>query len=130
MDVDWYKSSPDYVIEKWDKYIGIAPTFTPRLSNRYLSWCDLWKFTEINVRDSKYQMSSIIEFIRFINTRGIFAWSLSELIDEFEKITGIDVCEIKTDRYNGLHDLIKIKVEEWKSKEINLREYKLLKILV
>ena len=126
MDVDWVYSSPDYILEKWDKYINQRPKLIYYYNNEKISkWIKNWSPSE----EELYRLRTILLFLYKINQRRFNNLKLSELLDEFEKTTGIYIEDVNKDNYDGLHELLKQQVDKWLNLKENKREYKLLQIL-
>lgn len=130
MDNSFLECNYEYIKEKWDKYILTEPVRDniKLRSNAFNEWIDKWKVNERQSIDIK----EILEFLCKLNERPLIgdnifraSWTLSELIELFEEITGLKINMISNYRYNGLHQLIKNRVEYWLDREVNRREYKL-----
>lgn len=123
MDGHYYEQSPDYILEKWDKYIGVTPTKkkdVPLIENYHKKWIskdDIW--------DLDFdKLDSVIGYLDSINKRSIHHWSVSDLIRIFEECIG-DVNEINDSPYDSLHALIKRQIVNWLNTTVNKRDYKL-----
>lgn len=122
MGVYWYDESPDYIVEKWDKYIGVNPTIrkeSPMIESYFQKWRkgDIW-----SVDFDK--LESILSFLIAINKRAISCFHVSDLIRIFEEYIG-DVDLINNKPYDNLHALIKKEVIKWLNTTENKRDYKL-----
>ena len=131
-DCDWRKQSPDYIKEKWNKYIGIdvkhnyfdKSYFTSDTSD----WLKTWKVTN----EDWIELKKVIRFIMTLSKKPIFKndrttleiWKLSEIIDIFENQIGT-VNSINQIPYNHTHALIQKEIEKWISITQNNREYNL-----
>ena len=131
-DCDWTMQSPDYLKEKWNKYIGIDVTnyefdksyFTNNMTN----WLKRW-----NVSNEDFsELKRVIRFITSLSEKPLLkagrynkdVWTLSEIIENFEN--QIDsVSEITQTPYNHTHALIKQEIEKWLDSIQNSREYNL-----
>lgn len=137
MDMKILDCDKNYLVEKWDKYIGLKPKsiityeyFTENKTYFHLvirRWFDRWD----KDGDSWVDVSPIINFINEINLLdpiGKFDKIMTpeDLINLFTKHIG-DVNEINKVEYNSLHQLIKTRVNRWKDKL--KREYNLTLIL-
>ena len=146
--------SPDYIIEKWNRYIGVVPikndkipSFSDIMENRHLYsetlklWIDTWKVKNWKVsiksadhNDESYHydnLKEILNFILIVNSKGFsndidyVNWIPSELIETFEKHIG-SVKGINDDKYQNLHEVIMRKIhDEWLSSDQVYRDYKL-----
>lgn len=124
---------PSYIVEKWDKYIGIKPKkleFILYGHNSYLvnEWRERW-----NVDDNNYnEIKGIIYFINKINEKHFFirrnysekVWITSDLITLFEELVG-PLEKINKNIYNHLHpNIVKI-MDKWKDDTTIGRDYQL-----
>jgi hypothetical protein len=140
MDMKVLDCDKDYLIEKWDKYIGVKPkevniTYEYFLENKTYfhlvirRWFEKWDKNG----ESWDELSPIINFINEINLLdppGKFNNMMTpeKLTTLFDKHIGY-LEEINKQEYNSLHSLINKQVVRWLNKpEIN-REYKLKLIL-
>jgi hypothetical protein len=135
-DINWEKESPDYIMEKWNKYIGTKTisnlfdleSLSPRSKAKTKHWIRIW-----NVSDSKFhEMKEIVYLINIINTKAILQpidnsniryWNLEELIDLFSKV--IDIEKVNKEFYNHQHTLVKREVVKWLNRTENKRAYNL-----
>lgn len=121
---------PSYIMEKWDKYIGIKPKNLEFMlygqdSHEVTKWRERW-----NVDDNNYnEIKGIIGFIIRINEKHFYYysekfWITSDLITLFEELVG-PVERINKDLYNHLHpSIIKI-IDAWKDDTAIGRDYQL-----
>ena len=125
-DCDWKMQSPDYLIEKWNKYIGIDVKHhdldRSYFTHNTINWLKTW-----NVSDEDWiELKRIIRFIISLSDKPILkyrdVWKPSELIENFENQIG-PVSEITQVPYNHIHALIKIQIDRWI--DDNIREYNL-----
>lgn len=116
-----YYSSPDYFLEKWDKYIGIEPPFKYSLESELV---DKYNNSWVVPDNIKNKLSPILEFVFEINNHSIWKQSPSTIIDIFSKYFNFE--DIKESDYNGLHKIVQIELEKWK--ENNSRDYNLIKL--
>lgn len=138
MDIKVLDCDKDYLIEKWDKYIGIKPkevnmTYEFFLENKSYFHLVIRKW--FNTWDKKgenwYEVLPIINFINEINLldpSGRFndIMTPEDLMSLFTKHIG-NLEEINKREYNCLHRLVKQKVETWTMKL--KREYNLALII-
>lgn len=139
MDMKILDCDKSYLIEKWDKYIGLKPksiiTYEYFIENKTYfhlvirRWFDRWD----KDGDSWVDVSPIINFINEINLLdpiGKFDKIMTpeDLINLFTKHIG-DINKINKVEYNSLHQSIKTNyiVNRWKNKL--KREYNLTLIL-
>lgn len=120
-----------YIMEKWNKYISIEPISNNKNLKKidFNEWVHKWKADENQI----FNIKEILAFLYELNKRPLIgeniylpSWTLSELIESFEDITGLKIESINKNRYNGLHQLIRNRVEYWLDREVNKREYKLI----
>ncbi len=134
-DCDWRRQSPDYIKEKWDKYIGIDAkhTYYDKLyfTNDISDWLKIWKVSN----EDWIKLKKIIQFIMTLSKKPIFinhyypeTWKLSEIIDIFENQIG-SVNDINQKPYNHIHALLQKEIEKWLSITQNNREYNLSQII-
>jgi hypothetical protein len=131
-DCDWRKQSPDYLKEKWNKYIGIdvkhdyfdKSYFTSDTTN----WLKTWKVSN----EDWIELKRVIRFIMSLSEKPMLSagkynkniWTLSEIIENFEnQIAPME--QIIDIPYNHTHSLIGIEIEKWLSITQNNREYQL-----
>ena len=130
-DCDWRKQSPDYIKEKWNKYIGIdvkhydfdKSYFTIDTSN----WLKTWKVSN----EDWIELKRVIRFIMSLSEKPLIkagrykdVWTLSEIIENFENQIA-PISEITQTPYNHTHALIKAEIEKWLDTTQNNREYSL-----
>ena len=126
-DCDWKMQSPDYLIEKWNKYIGIDVKHhdldRSYFTHNTINWLKTW-----NVSNEDWiELKRIIRFIISLSDKPILKyryknWKPSELIENFENQIG-PVSEITQVPYNHIHALIKIQIDRWI--DDNIRDYNL-----
>ena len=126
MDCNWKMQSPDYIKEKWNKYIGIDvrnyDDDKSYLTYSNINWLKTW-----NVSNEDWiELKRIIRFIISLSDKPILkyrdVWKPSELIENFENQIG-PVSEITQVPYNRIHALIKIQIDRWI--DDNIRDYNL-----
>jgi hypothetical protein len=130
-DCDWRKQSPDYLKEKWDKYIGIdvKHDYFDKLyfTNDTSNWLKTWKVSN----EDWIELKRVIRFIMSLSEKQMLSagkykniWTLSEVIENFEnQIAPLE--QIIDVPYNHTHALIKSEIEKWLSDTQNNREYQL-----
>jgi hypothetical protein len=141
-DVKWEDQSPDYIKEKWNKYIG-TETISNFIDDKYYHLPQLLKNEKINkwIRTWKVsekdflEMKEIVYLIQLINSKALIVpedydkensirmWSLQNLMDEFSKV--IDIEKVNKEFYNHQHALIKKEIVKWLNKTENKRAYNL-----
>jgi len=133
MDLVWTSQTPDYIWEKWQKYIGFAPNkleLYPKDKNT-VAWLKNWKVSNENWE----KLKEVINFIEVVNSKALVVsggndsgrfkqWSPSELISEFENLIG-DKNKINDLEYKGLHPVLEKEVEYWLWQTSNKRDYNL-----
>ena len=126
MDCNWKMQSPDYIKEKWNKYIGIdVRNFDDDKS--YLTYSNINWLKRWNVSNEDWiELKKVIRFIVSLSDKPILkyrdVWKTSELIENFENQIG-PVSEITQVPYNHIHPLIKKEIDRWI--DDNIREYNL-----
>jgi hypothetical protein len=124
--------SPDYLKEKWNKYIGIDVTNNEYdksyFTNNMVNWLKRW-----NVSNEDFaELKRVIRFINSLSEKHILGyknvWTLSEIIDNFENQIA-PVSEITQTPYNHTHALINQEIEKWINSTQNNREYSLSLLL-
>ena len=146
MDIKGFECDRDYLIEKWNKYIGVKPK-SVNLSFEFFS--ENMIYFHLNIRrwftkwDKKGEhWNEILPVINFINEINLLdpvgrryhlheqqftkQMTPEDLVMLFNKHIG-DEKEINKKEYNSLHQLIRNKVTNWKTKL--QREYNLMLVL-
>ena len=127
MDCDWKMQSPDYIKEKWDKYIGIDVKHHDYdwsyFTHNTINWLKTWQVSN----EDWIELKRVIRFIVSLSEKPILKyrdqnWKPSELIENFENQIA-PVSEINKIPYNYTHALINIQIENWMNN--NIREYNL-----
>jgi hypothetical protein len=130
--------TPDYLKEKWNKYIGIDVTNYENITyslmfdrsyftNNMTNWLKRW-----NVSNEDFsELKRVIRFITSLSEKPLLkagrykdVWTLSEIIENFENQIAT-VSEIAQTPYNHIHALIKQEMEKWLDTTQNTREYNL-----
>lgn len=134
-DCDWRKQSPDYLKEKWNKYIGIDVKHEDfdksYFTNNTINWLKTWKVSN----EDWIELNRVIRFITSLSEKPILVagkykniWTLSEIIENFEnQIAPIE--QIIDVQYNHTHALINIEIKKWLSGSQNNREYQISTLL-
>jgi hypothetical protein len=134
-DCDWTKQSPDYIKEKWSKYIGVDVTSNDfdksYFTNNTVEWLKTWKVSN----EDWSELKRVIRFIMSLSEKPMLSsgrykniWTLSEIIENFENQIS-SVTEINQISYNHTHELIKKEIEKWLHTTENNREYNLSLLL-
>ena len=133
MDMMWINQHPDYIKEKWNKYIGFKPNgleLYPQ-DDKTVTWLKKW-----NVSNEDWEeLKEVVNFIRIVNTKSFVVsggnenrrfkqWSPSVLIEEFERLIG-DKQKISNTEKHGLHPLVEKEIEYWLWQTDNKRDYNL-----
>ena len=129
MDCNWKMQSPDYIKEKWNKYIGIDVKHhdldRSYFTHNTINWLKRWQVSN----EDWIELKRIIRFIVSLSEKPILkagrykdVWTISEIIENFENQIG-PVSEITQVPYNHIHALIKIQIESWI--DDNIRDYNL-----
>lgn len=128
----------DYILEKWNKYIGVEPIKNDNLpsandisKNYPLRSGDLVRWFNRWGKNGNYdKVKEILNFILITNTKFFsrddrYNWTPSELIEIFKNHIG-DPEKINTDKYQFLHELVMRSVhDEWLYSDRVNRDYKL-----
>lgn len=134
MGINWTNENPDYILEKWNNYIGEKPKHKNiNADSQIKDWINIWQVEQ----RQWFELKEISKFLSILNTRSFntnykrLYWTLPELIEEFEGVTGIDIKKIENKKglINGLHEITNQKMFKWIDLEVNKRHYKLLQIL-
>jgi hypothetical protein len=126
MDTDWRKQSPDYIMEKWNSYIGKIPENKNIIFDDSINeWIKDWKIN----KKTWNEMKEIVKFLSLLNNKPILEWSFSEILDLFKQITGLSFEDINSNYQNGLHPIIYKQMVIWLNYKVNKRHYKLIQIL-
>jgi hypothetical protein len=137
-DCDWTKQSPDYIKEKWNKYIGVDVTSTDfdksYFTHNTIQWLKTWNVSN----DDWSELKRVIRFIISLSEKPMLVgrmgsqykriWTLSEIIENFENQIS-PVTNITVNSYNNVHVLVKKEIEAWLSDTQNNREYNLSLLL-
>lgn len=128
-DNPFFGQSPDYIMEKWNKYIGIRPIKKYPIEiverteysffNNMEDWISIW------TPDLDFIPIEIIVFLSKLNNKSIGAWRVSSLVDAFEESTGIKISDI-SNSYDNLHKLLVDFMEDWINHPVILRDYNLV----
>ena len=128
-DCDWTMQSPDYLKEKWNKYIGVDVTNyeydKSYFTNNMINWLKRW-----NVSNEDFaELKRVIRFITSLSEKPLLkamtykdVWTLSEIIENFENQIA-PVSEITQTPYNHTHALILQEIKKWINSTQNNREY-------
>jgi hypothetical protein len=132
---DWTMQSPDYLKEKWNKYIGIDVKHhdleKSYFTHNTINWLKRW-----NVSNEDWiELKRVIRFIISLSEKPLFktgrykeVWTLSEIVENFENQIA-PISEIIQTPYNHTHDLIKLEIEKWLDGVQNKREYQLCALI-
>jgi hypothetical protein len=142
--------SPDYLLEKWNKFIGAKPFDVEHLKLVYLKedykafikyrnglclplGCTKKELSEVFDRmdwvnrwgEKGYnEVKEVIGIIQKLESKPLQVWKISELVDLFNDY--IKLGDINEEKYNHSHNLLKREMEEWINITENKREYKLI----
>ena len=132
-DCNWEMQTPDYLREKWNKYIGVDVTNyeydKSYFTNNMVNWLKRW-----NVSNEDFaELKRVIRFISSLSEKPLLKagrpdmifktyrlWTPSEVIENFENQIS-PVSEIVQTPYNHTHSLIKIEIEKWNIPIENLK---------
>ncbi len=104
---DLLKQSPDYILEKWSKYIGKKPIKTSFVKNdKMLEWESRWGSSE--------EAETIIYFLSNVCYGPV---TPSIIIEEFESCTGLSIEDINKELYRHFHELNKRFIDRWLNME-------------
>ena len=127
--------SPDYYIEKYDKYIGMSLKKHTETCDKYEKWSKIWGKSE-DVKTIFLFFDELIKYgrIRYQkldkstkNDHWVTYISPDELLDACNKYFG-DPEELNSKRYSFVHPLVKQNIYDvWIKK--NKRLFKLLRIV-
>lgn len=121
-DSFWVKQNYDYISEKWEKYIGVYPTKNDiELSHTISHWKKLW-----GVEGDKWEKIKVIIYYLDTISETDNGYSLTNIVEKFEEITGINPNDINPKRYNHLHPVLEKLIVEWLEKPKNKREFNLM----
>mgnify|MGYP000949208699 FL=1 len=130
-DCDWRKQSPDYLKEKWNKYIGIDVKHDDFDKSYFTSDTNSWLKTWRVSNEDWIELKRVIRFIMSLSEKPMLSagrykniWTLSEIIENFEnQIAPME--QIIDVSYNNTHAVIGVEIEKWLSITQNSREYQL-----
>jgi hypothetical protein len=121
-DSFWVKQNYDYISEKWEKYIGVYPIKTDvELSHSISHWKKLW-----GIEGDRWEKIKVIIYYLDIISETDNGYSLTNIVEKFEEITGIDPNTINPKRYNHLHPVLEKLIGEWLETPKNKREFNLI----
>ncbi len=132
---DWTTQSPDYLKEKWNKYIGIDVKHhdleKSYFTHNTINWLKRW-----NVSNEDWiELKRVIRFITSLAEKPLLkagrykdVWTLSEIVENFENQIE-PISEITQTPYNHTHALIKLEIEKWLDDVQNKREYQLCSLI-
>lgn len=153
MDCNPLDVDASYILEKWNKYIGIkvqkydqidVDKLKKELSLKFVvgrtktdvkiykalvEWSEKWGIEEYN------QVKEILNFILIVNTKGFrykhylneqnLFWDLDELVSVFNQHFG-STGNINTEKYDHLHVILKEEVSSWLEMKLVNRQYKIM----
>jgi len=145
-DCDWTMQSPDYLKEKWNKYIGIGVKHhyleKSYFTHDTINWLKRW-----NVSDEDWiELKRVIRFITSLSEKPLLkagspilqasllisaykdVWTLSEIVENFENQIA-PISDITQTPYTLTHALIKLEIEKWLDDVQNKREYQLCTLI-
>ncbi len=134
--------SADYLLEKWNKYIGTKPNAIKLPTRKYIienkhlhnddivEWISRW-----NIQTEYDQVKEILNFILLINSKYFpteknrkeltNTWSVSDLIRAYKTTIG-DPNLINNEPYSHLHALLIKSMNEWLKNDVEtMRDYTL-----
>jgi hypothetical protein len=127
----------EYIIEKWNKFIGVRPVDKDVYNNQIINkWIEKWKVKQYQWDELK----EVVDFLSILQSRPLYTevqtwrnvnfnmWNLEELIDLFNNKTGLNINDIHNSKYYHIHDNIKEIINEWLERPVNIRTYKLLQL--
>ncbi len=133
---------PEYIMEKWNKYIGVKPSSDIIFNKEGVinQWIKKWYVSDKQVDN----MKNILEFIVRVNHKHFFirgleadendssnhikpnsVWFLSDLIELFEEVVGPSE-DINTEFYNHLHPNVLNIITEWENSKTIKRDINLI----
>lgn len=119
----WSRSSPDYILEKWVKYIGFIPKEIEFEKNQsILDWCVKFKVSE----EDYLKIKNVVYFLYEItDNTAPEKFSLDYLIVKLKECTGLTIFDIKNNRYKNIHTILKKRLEDdFLTKPINKSVYR------
>jgi hypothetical protein len=121
MGVNPFYQSPDYILEKWNKCIGVK-TINNKSSvtnEDLLFWKRIWRKEE-----DWAGCREILDFLYDINSTSCL--TPSYMIDSLKKNTGISINQINDVEYKNLHHLVRKSIDEiWLDDTLVKRDYNL-----
>lgn len=119
----WSRSSPDYIWEKWNKYIGLIPKEIEFKKNQsILDWCGKFKVSE----EDYLKIKNVVYFLYEItDNTPPEKFYLNYLISKLYECTGLTIYDINTSRYKNIHPILKKRLEnDFLTKPINKSVYR------
>jgi hypothetical protein len=144
-DYSFLGNDPSYIMEKWDKYIGVKPSSDITFNKEGVidQWIKRWHVSDEQVDN----MKNILAFIVRVNHKHFFirgleadendssnhikpnsVWFLSELVELFEDVVG-PADDINTEFYNHLHPNVAKVITEWENSTLVRRDNNLTLLL-
>jgi hypothetical protein len=125
MSSNFVEHCPDYIYEKWSKYIGIYPN---KVKNKIKIksidiWVNKWSVSEEDFEN----LYPILVFIDSLNQ--LHKLKTSDIVLLFEKFIGFSVSEINKLPYNDLHQNVINYISIWKKQPSVKRDYNLLSLV-
>ena len=127
--MDLEKTTPDYYMEKYNKYIGVDVKTNSKKNKIYKQLSNNLKFSDENINTILLYLESICKKYNSYKQSQEF-WLINLKPYEIIELFGIigDPTKIKNERYRYMNHVLKIGVYDiWKQK--NDRYFKLLNIL-
>jgi hypothetical protein len=136
MDVDLIDIDPTYIMEKWEKYIGVIPKskdlsyysiiFIPPSADKTndsiaRDWISKWRVDEKTYNEIK----EILYFIILLNNKHLRLCTPSDIIELFNDNIG-DFYNIKNKSGGNLHTLVENRIKNWLSIKRIRRDYNLI----
>lgn len=130
---DLYNFSPDYIEEKWNKYIGVKPEITNTeitkpseyLKLLVVGWIDIW-LKDDDKNNAEVIINLIVELREYILC-GVGITRLIKIVDIFKKYINIE--EVNLEFYNCLHANLNSSIESLLNVKENKRDKNLILLL-
>jgi len=125
LDCELKNQSPEYIMEKWNKYIGFEIQDNSKINGSQIIgkfYLDRWGQSQYISYD---EFSTIYNYLEPISNYDLSELRLEMIVDYFRKFVG-DLEMINADIYNNLHPLKLEAVNKWLEIPQNKRYLRLM----
>lgn len=129
MDIKILSTSPGYILEKWNRYIGVKP-YTLETDafysgcfddlHFYYKWSETWNNKDTDIKNIIFIIRNVNEYM-FYND-----FTITDLVNIYKSY--MDVSKVNDYEEKGLHPLVEEIAEKWINSKHNRREYNLFSL--